>query len=87
MKTYHKTTHELKTHPQYFTLIEAGLKHFELRKDDRGYEVDDLLILREWSPVEEEYTGHAICAVITCIVRDGPWLTPGYVAIGMRVLT
>lgn len=87
MSNYHKTIHELKTQPPYFTLIEAGLKLFELRKDDRGYETGDLLILREWLPEEETYTGYSLCAVITCIVRDGPWLAPGYVALGIKVLS
>jgi hypothetical protein len=86
MSTYHKTIHELKTQPPYFTQIEAGLKLFELRKDDRGYAVEDLLILREWLPEEETYTGYVLCVVVTSIVRDGAWLTPGYVALGIRVL-
>jgi uncharacterized protein YllA (UPF0747 family) len=85
MSNYHAQIHELKTHPNLFTLIQRGDKPFELRKDDRGFKKDDLLILREWEP-EAGYTNHVICAVVTCVVK-GEWLAPGYVALGIRVLT
>ena len=85
MGNYHGAIHELKTQQPYFTQIEAGAKLFELRKDDRAFAADDLLNLREWLP-EEGYTGCALCAVVTCIVRGDPWLQPGYVALGIRVL-
>jgi hypothetical protein len=38
--------HELKTDPQPFDDMAAGLKTFELRKDDRGFQVGDTLRLR-----------------------------------------
>lgn len=42
--------HELKTWPQYFERLLSGEKTFEVRKDDRGFQAGDLLVLREWSP-------------------------------------
>ena len=51
-------THELKILPKWFEDIRAGLKHFEIRKNDRNYEVGDKLILREWDG--EHYTGYFI---------------------------
>lgn len=62
-------THELKAWPHFFKEIVSGEKTCELRKDDRGYEVGDLLILREWNPNTKEYTGHAVGAYITHIIR------------------
>lgn len=44
------TTHDIKVHPQYFNAIADGSKPFEVRKDDRGYAVGDVLRLREWDP-------------------------------------
>lgn len=85
MNNYHGQIHELKCHPSYFTLIMCGDKAFELRKDDRGYKRDDLLILREYDPEADIYTGYVICAVVTCVVR-GEWLAPGYVALGLSLL-
>ena len=40
-------THELKTRAEWFDLVATGAKPFELRRDDRGFEVGDELWLRE----------------------------------------
>ena len=37
--------HELKTWPQFWPALCDGSKTFELRKNDRGFEVGDILIL------------------------------------------
>ena len=44
------TTHELKTWPEYFAPTAAGVKTFEVRRDDRGFRVGDRLRLREFEP-------------------------------------
>ena len=85
MQNYYEHIHELKTWPMYFRLVETGVKLFDLRKDDRPYTTGDLLLLREYDPDEETYSGCIILAVVTCVVR-GEWLAPGYVALGIRVL-
>lgn len=86
MNTYHGQIHDLKCHPWAFTLLERGVKPFDLRKDDRGFKEGDLLIQREWDPDMGEYSGHVIVAAVTCVVRGGEWLAPGYVALGIRIL-
>jgi len=40
--------HKLKILPQYFKAVQSGEKTFEIRKNDRGYEVGDTLLLQEW---------------------------------------
>ena len=50
-------THELKTWPVFYNAISRGLKTFELRKNDRDFQAGDKLILKEWSPKTEKYTG------------------------------
>ena len=45
-------THTLKTWPEFFDAIVAGEKTFELRRDDRGFNVGDLLQFREWDPTD-----------------------------------
>ena len=40
--------HELKIQPKYFTEVLYKRKNFELRKDDRNYQVGDLITLREY---------------------------------------
>ncbi|WP_410744599.1 DUF3850 domain-containing protein, partial [Clostridium neonatale] len=49
--------HELKVWPQYFGRILDGSKTFEFRKDDRGFELGDTLILREFEPGVRDYSG------------------------------
>lgn len=47
--------HNLKTLPEYFAPALFDKKNFELRKDDREYEVGDLVRLDEWNGTD--YTG------------------------------
>lgn len=42
-----KTTHELKTDPLVFDDVVSGNKTFEIRKNDRGFCVGDILKLRK----------------------------------------
>lgn len=53
MKTF--IEHRLKIKPEYFEAVTRGEKNFELRKDDRNYQVGDLVKLLEWDG--EKYTG------------------------------
>lgn len=41
-------THELKLDIKYFDDVKSGKKNFEIRKNDRGYEVGDILELKAW---------------------------------------
>lgn len=76
-------THWLKTWPQYFQAMANGTKRFELRKDDREFEVNDKLRLREWDPDTKEYTGQEVTVSITYILEgEQAWkfgLDEGYV--------
>jgi RecJ-like exonuclease len=45
-------THELKCWPKFYWAIQEGLKTFEYRKNDRGYDVDDDLLLQLFAPCE-----------------------------------
>lgn len=42
--------HDLKCWPPFFGLIQNGIKRADVRKNDRDYRVDDLLLLREYLP-------------------------------------
>lgn len=77
-------THELKILPQYFEKVLDGSKTFEIRKDDRGFEVGDILVLKEFQqgsidctqgePIEVEkrgYTGRVIEKEISYIFNGG----------------
>ena len=50
-------THELKSWPEFYGPIVDGSKTAELRINDRNYAVGDVLVLCEWEPNNEVYTG------------------------------
>lgn len=50
--------HHLKTETKFFQAIEKGEKKFELRKNDRNFQVYDMLYLEE--VVNGEYTGRRL---------------------------
>jgi uncharacterized protein YndB with AHSA1/START domain len=62
--------HCLKTRPAFFGRFWTGRKTAELRRDDRDFRIGDDVLLEEWDPENEEYTGRALRCQITDIVRD-----------------
>lgn len=76
--------HELKTWPKYFKAIWNGDKTFEVRKNDRNYEVGDVLIFHEWDPETEEYTGWKIPCRVTYILNDPMFVKDGFVVMGIE---
>jgi len=42
--------HELKIRPQFYEYVVSGRKTFEYRKNDRGFQPGDIVVLREWDP-------------------------------------
>lgn len=79
--------HELKILPEFFKAVWDGRKRAELRKNDRDYQVGDILALREWDG--ERYTGSAIAVRITDILQDVPeyGLAEGYCILSIRPLS
>jgi hypothetical protein len=63
--------HELKCWPESFDAVERGEKRFEFRRDDRGYDVGDVLVLRRWDPKTGDYTGRWLRKRVTYVMR-GP---------------
>lgn len=64
-------THELKTWPEYFTLVEMKVKNFEVRKNDRDFKEGDILRLQEYDPVTVVYTGNEVWRYVTYIFDNG----------------
>ena len=78
-----RMTHHLKTWPEHFEPVHSGVKSFEFRADDRGFEVGDLLELEEWDPETEAYTGRDVTALVVFIMRECPGLPAGYCVMGI----
>jgi hypothetical protein len=70
--------HELKCWPPYLREIQGGEKTFEFRKNDRGFQVGDLLLLKEWIPETNEYTGTECFVKVTYGLFQGFGLPDGY---------
>ncbi len=76
--------HELKTHPEPFAAIQSGRKTFELRWDDRDFQVGDVLVLREWDQ-EMGYTGDVLARRVSYLLLGEAWgLPPGFVIMSLE---
>lgn len=79
--------HQLKTDPQPFALVKAGLKKYEVRKFDRPYRVGDELRLLEHDRGTGAYSGAWIRAKITSITKPGDYGLPKDVGVlGIEVV-
>lgn len=83
--------HELKTDPEPFGASLRGDKQYEIRLNDRGFRVCDMLVLRETEHSGEEmrngapllYTGRVLSRIVT-EVRSGYGLMDGWVILGVK---
>ncbi len=63
--------HLLKILPEYFEEVVKGTKTFEVRKNDRGFKIGDVLILAEYSISIQSFTGRVIEKKVTHILKGG----------------
>ena len=76
--------HELKTYPKYFQETLNGNKPFECRLNDRGFQVGDTVILKEWDNIR--YSGREIKGKIKYILDDKfICIAEGYVILSLEV--
>lgn len=60
---------EKKVWPKYFQAIMDGKKTFELRLADFKCEPGDILVLKEWDPDTQQYTGRELEKTATYVVK------------------
>lgn len=78
------TTHELKTWTSVFPAVASRAKTVDIRFDDRDFRVGDTLVLNEYDPTEQRYTGRRCTRRVTHILAGGQFgLEPGYVALSI----
>lgn len=85
--------HELKTDKHPFSDAWDGAKSFEIREDDRGFQVGDTLLLREtYNSAEEmvkgaplDYTGRELRLIVTHKLT-GYGLLDGWCCMSVRVV-
>lgn len=78
--------HELKCWPEYFRQTLAGNKTFEYRKNDREFQFGDTLLLKEYDPVNDIYTGRYMRLLVTAIYFGLPELPKGYCIMQTKLL-
>lgn len=66
-----KKTHKLKTWAPYFQDIIDGKKPFNIRPNDRNFEVGDNIIHTEWNTEEQKETGRQCWTTITYVLKGG----------------
>ena len=82
---YTGTIHHLKTVQPYYDASESNFKTFEVRRDDRGFAVGDILCLYEWDGAFSTERHHY--KQITYALRDRPFVPDGYVCLGLWPVT
>jgi hypothetical protein len=81
----HVRSHDLKIAPAYFAEVSSGEKTFEVRKNDRGFRLGDVLVLREYE--DKGYTGSVVYRKVGYILPGGQHgIDPEYVVLGLKEL-
>lgn len=76
--------HHLKTVQPYYDASESGVKTFEIRFNDRNYQVGDILHLYEWDGTNA--TGREHYKTVTYCLSDKPFVPDGYICMGAEPL-
>lgn len=80
--------HDLKTWSEPWAYVASGHKTYEVRRDDRDYQVGDLLLLREYDPEASAFTGWAVLVQVKHVTRGPPSPLPeGVVVLGIEVIS
>lgn len=78
-------THKVKCWTGYFDAVLRGDKPFEVRRNDRNYRVGDHLVLEEWDPSTEAYTGRVFRLRITYVLAGGAFgIDRDYCVLGVQ---
>lgn len=76
--------HYLKTWTPFFMDIKSGIKQFEVRRNDRDFQVGDTLILEEFNPNKSAYTGAWTPKLVIYKLDDERFVKEGYVILGLQ---
>lgn len=78
--------HRLKTWPSFFNAVVTGHKLFEVRyAEDRDFAVGDYLVLAEYNPTTEKFTGNEFVVSVTFVLQGGRFgVLDEYVAMSLK---
>jgi ASC-1-like (ASCH) protein len=78
--------HYLKTWPEYLERVWSGQKTFELRKNDRDFQVGDRLILQGYDPHMNAMCGTDCIVKVVYILHGGQFgIEPGYCVMSIKL--
>lgn len=80
------TVHHLKSWPEYFEAQWDCSKQFELRHNDRGYEVGDELLIHEWTPGVCTFTRRVLHLSVNHVLHGGVFDLPGHICVMSTVV-
>jgi hypothetical protein len=63
-------THYLKCESEYYKAIFSGKKKFEIRENDRNFQIGDEIVLQE--VINGEYTGNKLTGIRIQYILYGP---------------
>lgn len=89
-------THELKTNDEFMVDLASGIKSFEIRKNDRTFQVGDTLILRGgnlggYGMTDHDltfvYSGKEVTASVKYIIGGGQFgVYPDYCIMAIKIV-
>jgi Domain of unknown function (DUF3850) len=63
-------THQLKSWPEFFRPVYETIKNFELRKNDRNFQIGDIIVLNEYEPSDGgHFTGRSLRRRVTYVLH------------------
>ena len=75
--------HELRIWPNCFAAVKAGSKPFDVRENDRNFQVGDELLLCEFEPETEQYTGRTTTRWVSYVLQGGVFgIQPDWCVLG-----
>lgn len=78
-------THQLKVWPEFFGPLSTGEKTFEVRKDDRGFRVGDVLELREFSVLDGFSEKEPLRRIVTYLLAGPAFgIERGFCVMGLK---
>lgn len=76
--------HKLKTWPEFFDAVKSGEKTFEVRKNDRHFQVGDWLCLMKFDPDKNIFLGDTVTLKVLYILPGGAFgVEAGFVVMGL----
>lgn len=81
------TLHELKIATEYYHRVCSGQKTFEIRKNDRDYQVGDVLLMREYDPKGKVYIDYSPALHAKVVYISTAFLQEGYCVLGIELIS